>query len=368
MNNKKSVGVITYYNYNYGAILQAYALQRKMEELGYDCELINYDYRRDRTLLGIPWRNIKNPIRFCASVLKRIVLFNRVRKKHAVMTKSVHNNLKFSKQYYKSSKQIKKSPPQYDIYLTGSDQVWNPNISAPGFQTRLLDFVDTTKGKKVSYASSIGIKELPKSKKDFVKKYLSNFNAISVREEEAKNILVEFIDKDIQRNIDPTLLGNKEDWLKFGRPISEIKEPYIFVYMLANQPELVKYANDLSNKFNLKILSVGYGVSFQNKILNNKYLSPEEFVWAIANADYIVSNSFHGTCFSVIFKKKARIYIPPTVQCRIVELLEGCNLSRLLNDKIIEDSELEMLYNDADDYLAKERKRANDYLIGLKDL
>ncbi|WP_347489281.1 polysaccharide pyruvyl transferase family protein [Desulfoscipio sp. XC116] len=368
MKNKKSIGVITYFAYNYGAFLQAYALQKTMKNIGFDCELINYDYMRDRTLLGIPWSNINKPIKFCASVLKKLVLFSKTKKRTAIMKESVYNNLHFSKQRYKSAQQLRESPPQYDIYLTGSDQVWNPTINAQGFETRLLDFVYSSQGKLVSYAASIGLAEFPTDKIALTKEYLTRFDAISVREEEAKNILAPFIDKDVQRHVDPTLLREKKDWLEFGKPITEIQGPYIFVYMLANQPKLVKYANDLSKKLNLKILSVGNGMAFQNRILSDKSLSPEQFVWGIANAEYVVANSFHGTCFSVLFKKKARIFIPPTVQCRIVELIEGCNLSRLLEDVIIKNSDVERLYLGADKYLAKERKRAYEYLMHLKDL
>lgn len=368
MNNTKKVGVITYYTDNYGAFLQAYALQKTMEKLDYDCELINYDYIHDNTLLGRPWSNIRNPVRFCASILKRIILLKRIRKKSIIFQKSLDKNLRFSKQRFKSVKQLIKTPPQYDIYLTGSDQVWNPNIYPHGFKTRLLDFAVDKRGKLVSYAASIGLKELPHNKIGLFKEYLIKFDSISVREEEAKNILNEIINKDIHRHLDPTLLLSKNEWHKFGKKVNEINEPYIFVYMLAKQPELINFANHLSEKLNLKIVSAGTGINFKNRIIRDKFLSPEEFIWSIANAEYVVTNSFHGTCFSIIFNKRAHIFIPPSVQCRIVELINDCKLNRLLEDNIIENTDIEALYNDAEMYLEKERKKAYDYLNNLRYL
>jgi hypothetical protein len=364
--NKKSVGIVTYFAYNYGAFLQSYALQQLLGEIGYDCEIINYDYIHDRTILGATWCDVKNPLRYLARLLKRLYYYNATKKRTAVMANSVRSKLKLSQKTFKSAAQLYANPPKYDIYLTGSDQVWNPTINAQGFEIRLLDFADNETSILASYAASIGLKSLPQNKAEIAKRCLSRFSAISVREEEAKTILSSLLSiNNIQRHADPSLLLGAEKWRSFCAPHPAINEPYIFVYMLANQPELVAYANKLSKELGLPILSVGNGADFNNRILAKEFLNPEEFVAGVINAEYVVSNSFHGTCFSVIFKKRARIFLPPTVQIRISELLANCSLQRLMQDELIDDELAVSLYADSDNFLQRERERTINYLESL---
>ncbi len=359
---KKRIGVITMYRRNYGAFLQAYALQKKLICLGYEAELIRYDYYKDRAIFEVPLIHMRNPIKFCREIAVAILRTKQKKQRVMAFDKSIKRNLRESDKYYRTEREMEKDPPIYDIYLTGSDQVFNPFLSPQAYRSRMLSFACRQPGRKVSYAASIGLKKYPEQHTGFFIDALNKFDALSVREQEAVRMINQLTGKKVEQHIDPCFLLSRDEWIDFlsGSPFP--KEPYILFYMVQKQQRVIDYAKALSKKTGLPVFSVDGRGSFSNSV-SLPFPSPESFVASFLNAKYVVTNSFHGTAFSILFHKKAHIVLPDTGSERILNILENCDLMRLLDNEMIgfeEDG-----YAAADQYLEKERKRSEDYLKGI---
>jgi len=305
MKDKKSIGVITMHRpISFGSSLQAYALQRKIEALGYYCEIIDYQY--------------PNSIHYSTSRLRRLIT-NVVRwilnmplgfpnlVEQYRFEKFRKNYLNLSS-YYKSAEQLKQNPPEYDVYCTGSDQVWNSKFTK-GDTSFLLSFVPKYK-KKVSYASSFAIDFIKDEYQNSYKNYLSQYSYLSVRETGGKKIIQELIGRDAQLVCDPTILLTKEEWIPLIKKSKiKISKPYILVFMLTYSfnpyPEVNRIIEYVYKK-------LGYHLVFLNGRKQDflrkdstviKSAGPCEFLDLIYNASFVITSSFHGVAFSVNFDK-----------------------------------------------------------------
>ena len=298
----KKVGIVTFHQaLNYGAKLQAYALQNFLEDNGIDNDIIDYTCHFMYTRLIRPIRvGNKNKIK---SFIRSLVT---MRQTGIDRRKSVE----FRNKYMKLSRpfdadNIKGASDEYSAFVTGSDQVWNP--VCVGFDpVYFLDFAKSQQ--KYSYAASIAVEELPEDKKSEYKKRLSDFQAFSVREKSAARIIGELLGREAEVNIDPTLLLTKQQWDKISKPV--INEPYIFLFNVRKSVRLIDYAKKLSQKTGLKI----YYLQKEriHKVKGVTYLDPvmaNEFIGLIKNAEYVCTNSFHGTAFSIIYRKKFAVEI-----------------------------------------------------------
>ncbi len=362
----KSIGVITMYRGNYGAFLQAYALQKTLLKLGFTSELIRYDYYRDNTILGVPLLQVKQPLSFMKMLAIEILKYRQHHSREKVFDNSIEKYLLQSAGYYRTYKKLAENPPEYDIYLTGSDQVFNPRLIPQALKSRLLCFVD--RGIRVSYAASAGGSTIPKSVVSFFQKELTKFQSISVREEDLKRNLEKQLGMHVERNIDPTFLLEESEWGDFGENEYLPSNEYIFYYRVLPQKELIEQAERLSKQLNLPVFVADRNDTFSNQIQRKGHLSPEQWVGMLQNATYVVTNSFHGTAFSINLKKRVFVSLPPRGGTRIADILSKCKLERLLDDRIIEDSELDDLYTKAESYLTTERQRSFAYLMKLAQL
>lgn len=295
----KKIGIITYhFARNYGAVLQCFALQTFLEKKGYSVEVINYvnsiqynnnDYYKH----GF---NIKKII---ANVL--LFPFFRVRKEK---NKRFDD---FNKKYLNLTEKVENleelevliKNKKYDYLISGSDQVFNPNIE--DFDLAFL-FPFKTKAKKISYAASTG--NANNCDINRIKKYILNFDKISIRE---KNDLVKFdgFDKKIFVTPDPVMILKKDDWIKEFN--NDTNDKYLLCYFLhkKNFKKEFKIANKIAKSRNLKIINLNARYSFlsfkKGTIFN---AGPEEFVNYIKNGSFVCTDSFHGTLFSIIFEKE----------------------------------------------------------------
>lgn len=289
----KKIGVITIHSdYNYGAFLQAFALITLLRKNGYEAEIINY--------IKIPNHYKKHyfPINIILKLFnsKRISRYNR-------FIKPVIGN----KTYKTLECLMKDFDEDYDVLISGSDQIWNPKCG--GFVNKLnpayyLAFASNKKYKKISYASSIGSYRFNKTEQQQIFKWLSEYSSISTREEAGKEHLESFINKKIQVTLDPTLLLSKNEWLKFSKPY-KVSYKYLLVYYMDELDEVLEYARKIADKYGWKVALI------TNKIIKHKYVDinlrncgPSEFITLFANAEFVVTNSFHGTAFSVNFQKE----------------------------------------------------------------
>ena len=246
----KKTGILTFHRaINYGAVLQSYALQQTVASLGADCEIVDYicprivsDYK--------PFRiGKKNPL---ADFVKSCIMFRR-RANRAKAFQSFFNNclVKSARSY--TPETLTEAKKEYDVLITGSDQVWSPNCV--GFDPAyFLTFADSRQ--KYSYAASFAVTELPKERVDEYKSRLKDFQAYSVREKSGEKLVKQLTGKTACTHPDPTLLLGKEAWSKIG--VRKCDKPYILIFT-ANPPvELVDYACRLAKEKNLPVLTCGF--------------------------------------------------------------------------------------------------------------
>ncbi len=357
----RKIGILTFHRAeNYGAVLQAYALNKKLNCGNFECEIIDY---RDS--------NIEKPYKFfffsgknakiiIKDFIKGIVffLYNIIRKK------------KFRRFYKKMrlSKNIKniEELPKYDIYITGSDQVWNNDIVGSLSDIYTLNF-NAQNAKKISYAASMGKSYIEEDKKKEYKEKISQIDYISVREYEAKVALRKIISKDIEVVLDPTLLMKKEDWENEIVHIRRENCKYILAYHISPEVEFFKIVNKLSEITGLKVIHFGKtNKGFKNVLKKATTSGPLEFVNLIKNAEYVIGTSFHAMVFSIIFNKKFWIIPHKKTSSRVINLLEKFDISERAVNSLEEfeklDYDKEIDYEKVNKKLEEERKKSIDWL------
>ncbi|MBE5919037.1 MAG: polysaccharide pyruvyl transferase family protein [Pseudobutyrivibrio ruminis] len=291
------VGILTFHAVqNYGAMLQAYALSETINGMGHSCEVIDYRSASiEKQYKPIQLKEIKHPKGF----LKSLPMISHKKKLQREVDDFVANIMRTSKKKYDLSN-ISSCVDDYDVIIVGSDQVWNLNASG-GDTTYLLDFVSDDK-KRASYAASISVKDPDDEYKSLLKNQLSRYKFISVRETDAKDLLEELLTRDIYVTIDPTLLIDSEKWINISQDTDE--QDYILLYMMTVNADLRKYATELSRR---KGLPVKYVSLYEPKAEGCEMVfAPSVIDWINLhrNAKYVVTNSFHGMVFSIVFQKK----------------------------------------------------------------
>ena len=328
MINIKTIGIITLYHNsaNYGGLLQAYALVTLLNIHGYKAEQISVAYEP---------RNAKKETSRAKDIIKTNGYFSlisriirkvyRIGKSQVMRTlaKALHVNnriqvrLDSTKQFRENIPHSQKTYTQnniydcdgYDVYICGSDQVWR-GISLfdelnPAYW---LTFVRSEK-KKISYAASISRKSIPVSAENKVKEALCDFNAISVRENNDKKLLERVLDRHVEWVLDPTMLFSAEEWKALMPIDSNVEKGYLFVYLLGDSLKARRYAARLARKRGLKIVTIPYVLDnfrwcdllFGDIRIND--VSPTRWMSLIFHADFVVTDSFHCTAFSILFHK-----------------------------------------------------------------
>ena len=268
---------------NYGAELQAYATIKTLQHMGHDVKMI------DIRLSDISHPNWKGRIgRFISYFGPSHKKFSNFWKKHIPTTKR-----------YKSIKEIQTNPPQADIYIVGSDQVWNPQLTKDFAKLYFLDFGDD-KTKRISYASSFGTAKwnFPNLKDD-VRRLLKRFNFVTCREDSGVQILKHEFGIDSKQVVDPTLLLESYNDLTEE---TEEKETLVY-YPLSNDPELNKYSKSLAKRLGLTAINNKQSSTIL-KIAEWDRVCIAEWVKNIAEAKFVITRSFHGMVFSIIYKRQ----------------------------------------------------------------
>lgn len=322
--------------YNHGAMLQAYALVTYLRSLGHDAEIIDYRPpnleeqfdlwgiapRYKHLGIGLIYLLVKLPARIYA--LKRKKAFDKFFNKYMLISKC----------NYHSIDDLRNNPPNADLYIAGSDQIWNTQFKNGTDPSFYLDFGDC---RKISYAASFATSMLRKGTEKFIKEMLNNFDAISVREESALKLLEElgFAGTIV---LDPVFLLSKEEWDSLSDDTGDGEE-YILTYDFEKRNTSIgDVANILSKKLNCKIYSVGpYKMRYSHKNYIN--VGPTTFISLIKNAKCVISNSFHGTAFSIIYKKNFFVANrKDLLNVRMHDLLNRYDISeRLISDNLTVD-------------------------------
>ena len=359
MSNKTVAFITVHIGINVGSNLQAIATSEVLKKAGYDPILVNYipprvtskRYWRDAfsSPKKLVWRIINFPSYFYQ---KR--LFRNYLAKHIKQTRPIYRDDDFAKLL-----------PAADVYLTGSDQVWNFKWNE-GFDSHY--FFHGIYGKKVAYAASIGMESLAQSEKIFLKQELDNYEK-AVREAQAVKLLRE-IGFDPIQVIDPTLMLNREQWKSFIEK-RIVKKQYLLVYTpynIKDKDQIFKTVRLIAKAKGLQVVTFSW--DFWGEKLADKtifYASPGDFLSLVYYADYVVTNSFHGTAFSINLNKQFWVYAPSMFSSRVSSIIQLLELDNRMIDGDITSEAIDdrIDYEQVNHKLDIERARAMSF---LKDL
>lgn len=297
--------------YNFGASLQAYALQHYLECQGHDVQIIHY--KPDYLSRHFKLTQVDNP-RFDKPFLRQLYVLAKLpgrlsswgRKRAFDCFTSSYLHLT---KRYNSYEELKADPPTADIYIAGSDQIWNTLFRNGRDAAFYLDF-GSKYTKRISYAASFATSDVVPEYRDFVMQELRNFDFISIREKTSLPLLKTLGRSDGAPVCDPVFLLDKSEWLSLlednplrSKHSSLISQQYILLYLSDNSKNIENTAMKLRKSTGWKIYAIG-AVTAQYADENITNASPSDFLYFILNAQFIVSNSFHATAFSLIFGKK----------------------------------------------------------------
>lgn len=363
----KKVDIITRHAIaNYGSILQSYATQKILEKYGYDSEIIDYVKKEERGyhVVKVYCKNLKFWNKnFFTRAIYYITQAPNYEISYRKFKKFRKRILKLTKRHYESFQELKDNPPEADIYCTGSDQVWTKIGTEKYDRAYFLEFVPPN-SKCISYAASFGKEEIAQELQKNLKQLLKKYSRILVREESAIKILMDNRITNAKQVLDPTLLLKKEEWQKICAP--KIKETdYVLVYQLHQNKQFEEYADKFSKKVGLKLIRLSCSMnSFLGKGKLIYMPTPEEFLKYFEDAKFVLTDSFHGTVFSLIFNKKFIDILPKNTGTRIESILKVTNLE----DRILKDYsdfsivEKEINYNEVNQIMESERKKSLEIL------
>lgn len=314
----KTIGLLTLNsrNSNYGGLLQAYALQRVIQSLGYTCEIIDYMPGTERATFS-PKRDIRNlTLRKCHNKIMQFTAKEEYNPRvEAIEARRIAKCDAFRDAYMKLSSsctygELPRMAMQYDAIVCGSDQIWNPSFNVPSF---FLDFVPDPVG-KVIYAASIGRDELSRWERKVYARYLKPLHWISVRESGAKKLVEQITEnKTIKLVLDPTLLLEPPHWAQIAGAERLVQQKYVFCYFLGIDEQKRNAALEFASHHGWKVISVPY-LHGRYESLDEGFsaeeldVGPAEFLNLIRFAEFVLTDSFHASVFSIFFQKEFRVF------------------------------------------------------------
>lgn len=309
------IGIITFHSaHNYGAVLQAWASQEYLKQQGHEVEIINLRLNVIDKLYKLTKKPNKKvtKIKSLNRAINNMYYQAKLRKIKREAPAKVEKYYKFEKfinevlpvtKEYKTYERLKKAKMHYDALITGSDQVWNANMMKGISPAYFLKFANQD-AIRISYAASIGTDEIPGSYRQLFKRYLSNIDYISVREKKAREEVMALTDKEVDLVADPTFLLKQEDFEKI-KTDPKIEQKYIYVHnvhLKRVDEDLNSVAEEMSKRLGLPIVHNWAQQVYQNEA-GHFSGGIEEFLGYVANAEYVITNSFHCTVFATIFHR-----------------------------------------------------------------
>ena len=351
----KPIGILTFHRAsNYGAVLQAYALQKVISDLGREAVIVDY---RCRTVEEghRPWGLFKRH-RFPVVLLRCLV----AARKDRIFGEFRRNRLKLSA--HMSAEDLEKHRDEYALFVTGSDQVWNDTFSGLD-PVYMLTFADGEQ--RYSYACSLGFDSFPEGTEQLYRERLAGMQCISLRENHAVD-LIRQLGYESRVDLDPTLLLDRSKWEELMKA-PDYPEPYILVYTVNEDVHLLEAARRLSGKTGVKILYLNNQYKKNRDITRIRYSTPEEYVGWFAGAEYVFTNSFHGTAFGVIFHKKLKVELETAKKfnVRSRDLLMSCALPQCVLKNNDEDMDFNIDWSETDCRLDALRRNSLDYIKSI---
>jgi hypothetical protein len=376
---QKRIGIVTLPGYfNYGNRLQNYALQETLKELGFDVETLvvpkppvartneNKFFSKIKRASQLP------PHEIYKRVMRKYDIYKRVMRKYTLYTNRENIRRRtdifrdFSRNYL--NERFVENPDEtlesvgnhYDYLITGSDQVWNPHFTKGLEHLYFLTFTEPEK--RIAYAASFGITDLPEYFKEMIKPWLSDMKAISVREDSGAQIVKDVAGRDAEVLLDPTLLLSKQKWLEIAKVPQKPNGDYILTYFLGKKPkEAVQLISRISREKKLPVINLA-----DLKDKQAYQTGPAEFVDYINSASAVFTDSFHGVAFSVLLETPFVVYErigSLSMYSRIETLLNSLNLGirearKILEPKMVFDID----FSRTDKILQEEKNKAVDFL------
>lgn len=359
------IGILTYHRaHNYGALLQAFALNTFLQNKGHQTELVDYwpkYHSKDYEL--IPYFNSRSFMGKIKAIVLLTLGFNRIIKRRKGYLKFIQKQFNLSnKPRYKTRDDLRTA--NFDLIVFGSDQIWRKQNFPlfKGFNTVYFGNIPI-ETKKITYAASMGVINLSSEDNSFLRRMMPNFNAISVRETELQNVIKKVSDINTYVVLDPVFLLDKIKWTAF-LPKQKEQDKYILLYQLNSSSEAVKLTNQLQKQLGYKVIEIQGRVNplkFGSRY--NKAATPFEFLSLINNAEFVVSSSFHGTAFSLIFEKQfyaigmgnnsgrvQSLLFSLGINNRYLSNIDDTCLSNLINYNLVDDK-LKALVKDSKTFL-----------------
>jgi len=345
---------------NIGNRLQNYAMHKVLENYTSDVKTVNHAWNTRNLSV---FQMIKRRIKYCIQhTLGHLHLKDAKYQKMLKVKDFNHRYIKNTKFIY-TDRQLKKLETKTDFFVTGSDQVWNPEIVfCPGLA--MLDF--TSVNKKVAIAPSIALDSLSKEQEELFINYLKDFDNLSCREEQGAKLLENILGKKVISLVDPTLMLSPDEW---GRVAQKPKghdesKKYILLYFLGDMTEEYRKTIEyIKEKYNLEVINI------LDKRTPYYLIGPGEFVYLMKNASVVLTDSFHGSVFSYIFDRPFKIFkregFGGSMNTRLVNLMNKLNLHEdvYLSKNTDLDNILEVSYDKS--YLESEQKKFKEYLDNI---
>lgn len=357
------IGILTFPNTNsYGAVLQMYALYKATEKLGANVEIINYQnlYMKQRQ-----------------HFLSRQKLSSKKRALKNIAAQMMHWRQNYS--FYKFEKRMLVYPlkavkdigeasnigARYDGVICGSDQVWNAHITGSDMHF-YLDFCEANT-KRISYAPSFGKVAYSSGIENQIKQELNKFDYISVREKEGQDYIEQITGRKPELVLDPTFLLQKEEWEKVEEKYIIPSDGYIAYYTIQSSASLFEFCLELAKKENKKVVIIGGNFLKQIKNRDNRImyacdLSPSEWLYVIHHADCVVTNSFHGTAFSIHYQKDFYVEFSSDTNARLEEIIQICALEDRVVSRTDSQCNKAIDYADVESRLSERREKSHTFL------
>lgn len=359
------VGIITiHYGFNFGSALQAYALVHYInsEYSDVNAKLINYipnrySFKR-RFLSTNKFSNLLKKILYLAVVAPQRIRNQRVF--DSFLINNIPMTMKFTK--FDDGANICK---EYDLLITGSDQVWNSDYNEGVDPMYYLKFA-SEKTKKISYAASCGKDDYSLDEWNDIKRLLSDFSGISLREKSSKDLFYKNGFNNVTLSLDPIFLLSAEQWSELALPPKKPPKDYVLVYSLdSDESDIIRIANEVAKAKGLKTVVISYSHIWNRYNADVVYRNqcPNVFLWLIKNAQYVVTNSFHGVAFSISFQKQFVAVKRRKYNNRLDSILKIMNLTNryIPFDKSFDDRE-DIDYSIVNEFKSMYVKKSKEYL------
>lgn len=358
------VGIFTFPNsVSYGATLQMYALYDAVKRMGHDAEIINYHNAYMKAEKHIESSKNSVPIKsFAKKIIRNLI--------HVRLYSSFRRFEKENMELYPSDNFTEKQKlsdigKRYNAVICGSDQIWNPYITDTDLSF-FLDFCGNNT-RRISYAPSFGIDTFSDCFSNLIKKELVVFHALSVREKPGQDLIYKLIGKEASLVLDPTFLVSADRWTEMERKHPAAKDEYILYYTVRHSDNLFRHCMDFSSETGLKVVIVGgnFLKVVQNKNPLIEYaidIGPDEWLYLLHNARYIFTNSFHGTAFSINYKKDFFVEFSSLTNSRLEQIIGDLKLE---NRIVKNDNKLclePIDYHSVEKYISELRKSSEQFL------